>query len=147
MDSKEFIKIRHELGRTQDQMARVLCVSPKAIQSFEQGWRHVPSHIEREMLLLLSLKSSDTDRIPRPCWEVKNCPDEWRHSCIIWELKTGLFCWYLNGTFCQGQYHNTWSEKMELCRQCEVLQYTLPTLPDQPSIRLSVNHLHNKVKN
>jgi len=36
MDSKELSQIRHFWGKTQDQLARLLCVSPKAIQSFEQ---------------------------------------------------------------------------------------------------------------
>ena len=56
MDSKEFSKIRCQLEMTQNQLSRVLCVSPKAIQSFEQGWRDVPTHVEREILLLLSLR-------------------------------------------------------------------------------------------
>ena len=67
MDRKEFSQIRHVLGRTQDQLARLLCVSPKAIQSFEQGWRHVPPYIERQMLLLLSMKRSK-GRSVRLCW-------------------------------------------------------------------------------
>ena len=119
MDSKEFIRIRHALGKTQDQMAKILCVSPKAIQSFEQKWRNIPSHIEREMLLLLSLKTSFDSNI-RPCWEIKNCPDKWRDNCIVWELQARHFCWFINGTFCQGMIHENWNEKIKLCRECEV---------------------------
>ncbi|MFC2013250.1 helix-turn-helix domain-containing protein [Chloroflexota bacterium] len=47
MESKEFSKIRQHLGKSQNQLARLLCVSPKAIQSFEQGWRNVPPNAER----------------------------------------------------------------------------------------------------
>jgi len=119
MDSSEFSQIRHTLGRTQSQLARLLCVSPKAIQSFEQGWRHIPSHIEREMLLLLALKRS-LDRAVTPCWEIRKCPQEWRNNCIVWELKARHFCWFLNGTFCQGRVHESWEDKIQLCRECEV---------------------------
>jgi len=100
-------------------MARILCVSPKAIQSFEQKWRNIPSHIERESLLLLSLKTSFDSNI-RPCWEIKKCPDKWRDNCIVWELQARHFCWFINGTFCQGMIHENWNEKIKLCRECEV---------------------------
>ncbi len=127
MERKEFSQIRHVLGRTQDQMARLLSVSPKAIQSFEQGWRHVPTHIEREMLLLLALKKPGGKDI-RPCWEVKNCSDEWRSNCIVWELQIRHFCWFINGTYCQGRVQETWSKKIKICRECEVYQSILPDI-------------------
>ena len=120
MENTDFSKIRNALGRTQNQMAQILCVSPKAVQSFEQGWRKVPTKIEREMLLLLSLKSSV--RSARACWEVKACPNKWRSNCIVWELQIGDFCWYFSGTLCQGQVKKSWNEKIKLCRQCEVYQ-------------------------
>jgi len=127
MDRNEFSQIRHVLGRTQDRLARLLCVSPKAIQSFEQGWRHVPTHIEREMLLLLALKNFSGGAF-QPCWEVKNCPDEWRDNCIVWELQIRHFCWFLNGTFCQGRTHKSWDEKIQICRECEVYRSMLPAI-------------------
>ena len=58
MDKKEFSQIRRKLGKTQTQMAQLLGTSPKAIQSFEQGWRRVPVHIERQVLFLIALKYS-----------------------------------------------------------------------------------------
>ena len=125
MDKKEFTQIRNILGRTQDQLASLLCVSSKAIQSFEQGWRNIPSHIEREMLLLLSLKRSP-DRSFSPCWDIKKCPDEWRSNCIVWELQARHFCWFLNGTFYQGQVQKSWDKKIQLCRECEVYKSILP---------------------
>ena len=121
MQNEEFIKIRHVLGKTQKQLAQVLCSSTKTIQSFEQGWRNVPIHIEREMLLLLSMKTH-SEGSTRVCWNVKNCSSEWRENCIVWELKAGHLCWFLSGTFCQGRIHRLWDEKIELCRKCEVYQ-------------------------
>ena len=58
MKKKELSLIRRYFGKTQKQLAQLLGISAKAIQSFEQGWRSVPIHIERQLLLLLSLKQS-----------------------------------------------------------------------------------------
>ncbi len=58
MDQQEFSQIRQYLGKTQSQMAQLLGTSPKAIQSFEQGWQSVPVHIERQLLFLMALNYS-----------------------------------------------------------------------------------------
>ncbi|MDH3720234.1 MAG: helix-turn-helix domain-containing protein, partial [Desulfobacteraceae bacterium] len=49
MDSEEFAIFRKKLSKTQKQMASLLGVSIKAIHSYEQGWRSVPPHVERQM--------------------------------------------------------------------------------------------------
>ncbi len=121
MNKKEFRNIRQLLGKTQSQLASILCVSGKAIQSFEQGWRHIPPYIERQMLFLWSLRRS-LKRGAKPCWEIRDCPDEWRKKCIVWELRARYFCWFINGTFCTGQMHDSWKEKMAVCRTCEVFR-------------------------
>lgn len=130
MDKKEFSRIRIYLGKTQNQLARLLCLSPKAVQSFEEGWRNVPTYVERQLLLLLCLRSTEAREF-KSCWETRNCPDEWRDKCIVWEYKSGYFCWLVSGTFCQGQYQDKWAKKIEVCRQCEVFQSMLPSLPAQ----------------
>jgi len=136
MDKEEFSRIRRLLGKTQNHMAQILCVSPKAIQSFEQGWRNIPAHIQREMLLLWALKESSGDRVPA-CWEIQACPDEWKKKCMVWELKIESLCWYFNGTFCQGQIHKSWDEKIQKCRECKVYQsiFNLKS-PDQVEKRI-----------
>ena len=125
MEKKEFAQIRHFLGKSQGKLALLLCVSPKAIQSFEQGWRPIPSYVERQMLLFLSLKRSQ-DRSVQPCWEITNCPNEWREDCIVWELQARHFCWFINGTSCQGKVQRGWDKKIQLCRECEVYKSMLP---------------------
>lgn len=121
MDKKEFAAIRRDLAKSQSQLARILCVSEKAIQSFEQGWRNIPTYIEREMMLLRALATaSEGEREPHSCWEVMDCPDEWRQKCIVGELKIRHFCWYINGTYCQGKYRGTWNQKIQVCRDCLV---------------------------
>ena len=123
MDKTEFAAIRKELGKTQNELSRILCVSEKAVQSFEQGWRNIPVYIQREMMLLHALaKTSGGDREPQPCWEVTDCPEEWRRKCIVGELKIKHFCWFVNGTYCHGKYEKNWEEKIRLCRECEVFR-------------------------
>jgi DNA-binding XRE family transcriptional regulator len=58
----QFVAIRRHLEKTQTQMVQILGVSLKAIQSFEQGWRNIPVHIERQVLLILALKSRGSKR-------------------------------------------------------------------------------------
>ncbi|MFC1911596.1 two-CW domain-containing protein [Chloroflexota bacterium] len=127
MDKKEFSQVRHYLGKTQNELAKLICVSPKAIQSFEQGWRKIPASAERQLLFLLSLKRA-TDETIGPCWEIRNCPMEQREKCTAWEFEAGYFCWFVNGTFCQGKMQESWDKKIQLCRECEVYKSTLPTL-------------------
>jgi DNA-binding XRE family transcriptional regulator len=126
MENQEFIRIRHYLNKTQKQLGQLLCVSPKAVQSYEQGWRHIPSDIERQLLLLISLKGANPE-IVKPCWEIKKCPVEWREKCIIWEYQVRHFCWLVNGTFCQGQLQGSWENKIKICRKCEVFTSLIPT--------------------
>ena len=127
VDKKELSQIRHLLGKTQGELAYLLCVSPKAIQSFEQGWRKISVSAERQLILLLSLKRLLDDNT-RPCWEILNCPTEWREKCTVWELKAGYFCWFINGTYCQGQMQGNWERKIKLCRQCEFFQLMVPKI-------------------
>jgi hypothetical protein len=121
MNGKDFSASRHQLGRSQTKMAQLLGVSPKAIQSFEQGWRKIPSYIERQLLFLLALKQKDHAE-GKCCWEIRNCPMEARKECPAWEFKFGHFCWYINGTICHGDPQPNWQEKMKICRQCEVFR-------------------------
>ncbi|MCI5210180.1 MAG: helix-turn-helix domain-containing protein [Candidatus Electrothrix sp. ATG2] len=53
MTSNEFSYYRKKLGKTQKTLAGLLGVSVKAVQSYEQGWRSVPLHIERKLYFLL----------------------------------------------------------------------------------------------
>ena len=124
MNKKEFSRLRFQLGKTQKQMAQLVGVSLKAIQSFEQGYRKVPVHAERQSLLLLALKGSRINR-NRPCWVLKECPEETRKNCPAWEFGAGQMCWLINGTVCQGKVQRNWREKMKICNKCKVLQSAL----------------------
>jgi len=127
MDKKGFSKIRGHLGKTQNQMAQLLGISSKAIQSFEQGWRNISVHIERQTLFLLAMKRSHNKK-STPCWVIRKCPMEMRRNCSAWEFNSGQLCWFINGTLCQGEVQQSWHEKMKICRQCEVFQSVFPLL-------------------
>lgn len=127
MTKEEFTKIRRILGKTQLEMARLLGISLKAVQSYEQGWREVPLHIERHTLFLLHTTKSPEIRY-KPCWEVEKCPRELRHACPAWELRLGHLCWFINGTICHGKVQENWHEKLKICRSCKVFKTLMPHL-------------------
>lgn len=119
MESKEFVNFRKKLQKTQKQMSQLLGTSIKAIHSYEQGWRTIPAHVERQMLFLLSRKMRH-GAAQKNCWEVKDCPDKRKESCPAWEFEAGELCWFINGTICDGTVHRNWKEKMTLCKKCGV---------------------------
>lgn len=119
MDSKEFKYFRKKLKKTQKQMAQLLGVSLKAINSYEQGWRSVPDYVERQVFFIIYTIQNETEP-KKPCWIIKNCPPERKKQCPAWEFKAGTFCWLINGTVCEGDIQENWKEKMKICRTCEV---------------------------
>ena len=121
MDCKEFSFFRKKkLNKTQKQMAQLLGISLKAVHSYEQGWRKVPTHVERQLFFLLSRIHAKENKI-KPCWTVKKCPPKIKKQCPAWEFGAGKLCWFINGTICNGTAQKTWKEKMNICRTCEVL--------------------------
>lgn len=119
MNAKGFLSIRKTLGKTQKQLAELLGVSLKAVHSYEQGWRNIPVHIERQLLFLVSRKQERSNELA-PCWEILECPPERKVQCPAWEFHTGDLCWFINGTICEGIVHKKWRDKMNMCRRCEV---------------------------
>jgi hypothetical protein len=119
MTKDEFRRARTRLGKTQAQMAELLRASRRAVQSYEQGWRAIPAHAERQMLFLLSLRANKTNQ--KPCWVARKCPAERRQLCPAWEFRAGKFCWFINGTMCEGKIQKDWQQKMKICRGCKVM--------------------------
>jgi len=121
MEREDFFQLRRYLGKTQTQIAQLLGVSPQAVHSFEQGWRKIPAYVERQMLLLIYLSGSARGS-SMPCWKIHDCPVEWRSGCAAWKFNAGHLCWFINGTFCNGEYQQNWDAKMMVCRQCKVFR-------------------------
>ena len=120
MNSKEFSGLRKKLNKTQRQLAQLLGTSIKAVHSYEQGWRTIPTHVERQMLFLVT-RINKQSKEHKPCWRLKKCPAERKELCPAWEFQSGNLCWFINGTICEGTVHKSWKEKMKVCRSCEVL--------------------------
>ena len=125
MERREFSDIRNRLGKTQRELASLLCISPRTIQSFEQGFRKIPTGIERQILLYYYWEATKSKTF-KPCWKITDCPVEWRESCAAWQHKAGHLCWFVNGTFCHGGYQESWERKISICRECEVLKRIMP---------------------
>ena len=93
MKIEEFVKIRKQLGKTQKEIARLLGISRKTVESYEQGFRNVPVNVERILYYLffkLNMPGLDDSVL---CWEDKTCPPEIRENCVAWIAKEGFFCW------------------------------------------------------
>ena len=120
MESQNFKAVRTRLGKTQKQLAQLLGVSIKAIHSYEQGWRKIPHHVERQLLFLLSRITGKAGKANPKCWDIQKCPEKKLEKCPAWEFQAGDLCWFINGTTCSGEAHLSWENKMEECRCCNV---------------------------
>lgn len=120
MEKLEFVNIRKKLGKTQKELSELLGTSLKAVSSYEQGWRNIPVHVERQLLFLLSQKNSKKAKYA--CWDIRKCTAELRESCPAWEFNAGHLCWFINGTICQSDTKKSWEEKIALCRKCPVFK-------------------------
>jgi DNA-binding XRE family transcriptional regulator len=132
MDKKRFVKIRIFLGKTQRQMAQLMGASTKSIESFEQGWRNITPHIERQIYFLLSQKTVMEAKRSVDCWEAKKCPEHKRQKCPAWEFRCGQLCWFINGTICNGEAQKNWQKKIKICLKCEVFQKIFPSDFENP---------------
>jgi len=121
MEIDEFKKIRSGLNKTQERMAQLLGVSVKAVRSYEQGWRKIPGHIEKQLLFLIS-KAAVRGREVKFCWDINDCPQERRAQCPAWEFNAGDCCWMVNGTICSGRAYAKWDDKIKICKKCKVLK-------------------------
>jgi hypothetical protein len=125
VNSEEFSNIRHYLGISQSKLAQLLCVSLKAVQSFEQNWRNIPVYIERQLFLLMSRKQSGRKEL-KPCWEIKKCDKKCKERCIVWEYKSD-YCWLISGIMHEGKAQKNWGQKIKICQKCSVFREIMPS--------------------
>lgn len=118
MDKKEFSAARARLGKSQREFARVLGVSLKAVESYEQGWRGIPPAVERLTYFLLFKSRPDAYADGPPCWETKSCDEETKNKCIAFEAREGHFCWFFTGGLCASAKESGKGEGY--CHDCEV---------------------------
>jgi DNA-binding transcriptional regulator YiaG len=100
MSGADFSRMRASLGKSQKELADLLGISLKAVESYEQGWRNVPAHVER-LLYFLLFKLSETEiEAEEPCWASMKCPDDKRSKCVAYVAREGRFCWFFTGRLC-----------------------------------------------
>ncbi len=117
--------MRVELNLSQSELAEMVGISKRAVQSYEQGWRKPPQMVERIMLLMLIASRNGGNLGAFCCWKHKECSPEVRGKCIAYVTQQGHLCWFLTGTMCGGQKMNNWAEKMEACRSCSFMKELL----------------------
>ena len=120
MDRQMFKIARHILSQTQVSFSKLLGVSLKAVQSYEQGYRQIPVHIERKVYFFLSQSRTLSSNTKKNCWDRKKCKS--KHDCPAWEFNAGKFCWFFGGTNCFEGNKNNIHKIMSNCRNCDVVK-------------------------
>jgi len=120
MTSHEFAAIRKKINKTQTELSALLGLSARAVQSYEQGARSIPVHVESHLYLLLSRNKRVKSDL-KFCWDINKCPPSRKRQCPVYELKAGTVCWMVSGSLCEGKIQSNWHEKMKKCHQCTVL--------------------------
>lgn len=134
MSSEPDFDVKHmrmELGLSQTELASLVGVSTRAIQSYEQGWRRPSENVQRHLLLLLIALRRGSHLQDHQCWKSTRCPPEIRDRCIAYVTRQGHICWFLTGTICKGKRAARWAEKLRECLQCDFMQELLPA-PGRP---------------
>ena len=122
MEKLEFKASRKKLGKTQKELSKLLGMSLKTIHSYEQGWRTIPSHIERQLYFLL-IHQRKQNKALVPCWEKKAC--DIKEQCPAWEFQAGHLCWFLCGTLCECASDAGSKDKLNICRECDIFSSLL----------------------
>jgi hypothetical protein len=117
LTKEEFSLSRKKLGKTQKKLAELLGMSLKTIHSYEQGWRTIPTHIERHIYFLL-INQRGRENSLTPCWEQKTCTV--KEQCPAWEFQSGHLCWFLSGTLCECTLDVSQRDKLEICKSCDI---------------------------
>ncbi|MEN8154451.1 MAG: helix-turn-helix transcriptional regulator [Acidobacteriota bacterium] len=130
MEKKEFIKIRKDLEKTQKEIAVLLGVSLKTIESYEQGLRNIPPNVERILYYLFFKLNKDKIKEKKMCWDETNCPAEIREKCIAWSTGEGYYCWFITGKTCYKQREQYGIETIPNCFHCPVFKIKLKEISE-----------------
>jgi DNA-binding transcriptional regulator YiaG len=118
MDKAGFARARVLLGKSQRDLARLLGISLKAVESYEQGWRNVPSNVERMLYFLIFKLNAKSFAQESPCWTATSCSDDMRKECVAYVTGEGHFCWFFTGGLCASAKASGIGERY--CYGCKV---------------------------
>ncbi len=130
MEGADVARLRATLGKSQRELAELLGISLKAVESYEQGWRKVPAHIERILYFLLFKLNEGRIEAEEPCWESKDCPDDRRSKCVAFVAREGSFCWFFTGRLCTSAKAG---EDIGGCYTCAVFTRMLSQIEGETS--------------
>ena len=123
MKKDEFINIRKKLDKTQKEMATLLGISIKTVESYEQGLRNIPVNVERIVYFLLFKLNREKLDEKELCWDKKECTPSTRANCLAWLAKEGFYCWFITGNVCA--HENQKSQGSGTCFTCSFFRENL----------------------
>jgi DNA-binding XRE family transcriptional regulator len=115
--------VRKSLGKTQEEFSQLLGLSIRALQSYEQGWREVPVHVQKLAAMILYLDWRKENGRPEPCWKVRKCSREAKSHCNVNQFKAADVCWMV-GTECPAEGDEDAKFRTQCCK-CTVLRKVL----------------------
>jgi DNA-binding XRE family transcriptional regulator len=119
--------VRHRLDCSQTELASMLGISGKAVESYEQGWRHTPDRVLLQLLNLLAIHREQTHTLP-PCWEQVQCPPALGAACRSRTLGNGRFCWQIGSPTCR-KIRMDEDQGLDACLTCPVVLHLLHPPP------------------
>ncbi|MFC1559343.1 helix-turn-helix domain-containing protein [Gemmatimonadota bacterium] len=118
--------IRRELDLSQAELASLIGVSERTVQSCEQGWRNPGQSVEKAVVLLLLARRHGAAMEEHQCWTSIKCSEEEQLNCLVHQSHQGHLCWLLSGNLCRGLNLKTWEDKKENCFECLFFLELLP---------------------
>lgn len=113
-------KIRKKVSMTQAALSQALGISIRAVQSYEQGWRDVPTHIMVQLLVLAAAYHKKGER--KACWDIKKCTPESMRTCPCCKTD-GMLCWLVTGR--KSAPCKKGADDLSACMECAVVQEIL----------------------
>ena len=121
----DICSVRNVLGKSQSELASLTGISLRAIQSYEQGWRPTPPHVQKLVGLLRFFEWRKDAGEPPPCWQIMGWDADLRETCPSYQLDAGSFCWLVTGNACKGRDMGTWENKLAHCMECPAMRQWL----------------------
>ncbi len=118
-------RVRDELKLSQPQLADLVGVSVRTVQSCEQGWRKPSVALEKSLLLLLMASRNASHLAERVCWETRGAEPGVCERCLVRRCRQAHLCWLFSGNLCQGKRLRSWSDKKAVCGECRFMHQLL----------------------
>jgi DNA-binding XRE family transcriptional regulator len=118
-------RVRGELGVSQSQLADLVGVSVRTVQSCEQRWRGPSVALEKSLLLLLLAFRNGEEFGQQVCYEAVHPKPGACDQCLARRSGQTHLCWLFSGNTCQGKRLHSWAEKKAACGECPFLHLLL----------------------